>query len=159
MKQIRLENNTGNSNKFYEMEEQNNGEFIAKWGRIGNSIYPQQKVYPMSDWDKVYNSKINKGYHKIPSKGNGSHMQYSQGGKRLKDVLDEKPIDRVFWDNMFDKMNMLLSHIEKAKGPSMSIDDKEYRWVQDRIEYWNAEERLLSSHEMEQANHYWKKYK
>jgi predicted DNA-binding WGR domain protein len=156
MKQIRLENNTGNSNKFYEMEEQNNGEFIAKWGRIGNSIYPQQKVYPMSDWDKVKNSKINKGYHKIPSKSNGSHMKYSQGGKRLKDVLDDKSIDRVFWDNMFSKLKTLQDKIE-ATNPS--IDDPELRWVSDRIEYWLSEERLLTPQEMSVANHYWKKYK
>ena len=80
-------------------------------------------------------------------------------GKRLKDVLDDKLPNKTFWDKMFAKMNTLLVAMEKAKGPSMSIDDKEYRWVSDRIEYWVAEERLLTSHEMEQANHYWKKYK
>ena len=83
-------------------------------------------------------------------------------GSRLVDVLDDlgtDPVHREFWEKVFNKMQLLLVTIEKAKGPSMSIDDKEYRWVQDRIEYWNAEERLLSSHEMEQANHYWKKHK
>tara|TARA_Y100001963_G_scaffold132872_1_gene191947 strand:+ start:598 stop:855 length:258 start_codon:yes stop_codon:yes gene_type:complete len=83
-------------------------------------------------------------------------------GSRLVDVLDDlgtDPVHREFWEKVFNKMQLLLVTIEKAKGPSMSIDDKEYRWVQDRIEYWNSEERLLSSHEMEQANHYWKKYK
>ena len=44
---------------------------------------------------------------------------------------------------------LLLEVIEEAKGPSMSIDDKEYRWVSDRIEYWNAEERTLTSEEIE----------
>jgi len=78
---------------------------------------------------------------------------------RLVDVLDTDITDRVFWEKMFTKMNLLLEVIEKAKGPSMSIDDKEYRWVSDRIEYWNAEERVLSSEEMNLANHYWKKYK
>ena len=83
-------------------------------------------------------------------------------GSRLVDVLDDlgtEPAHREFWEKIFNKMKLLLVTIEKAKGSKMSIDDKEYRWVSDRIEYWNAEERLLTSHEMEQANHYWKKYK
>ena len=68
MKKIRLENTQNNSNKFYEMEEQSNGEFIAKWGRIGNSIYPAQKNYPMSEWDNILNKKLKKGYSMKSSK-------------------------------------------------------------------------------------------
>ena len=79
-------------------------------------------------------------------------------GTRLKDVLDDKVLNREFWNKMFAKMNTLLVAIESAKGPSMSIDDTEYRWVSDRIEYWNAEERILSKQEMQIANLYWKKY-
>ena len=80
-------------------------------------------------------------------------------GKRLKDVLDDKLPNKTFWDKMFAKMNTLLVAMEKAKGPSMSIDDKEYRWVSDRIEYFNAEERLLSKEEMVKANELWLQYK
>ena len=79
-------------------------------------------------------------------------------GTRLKDVLDDKVLNREFWNKMFAKMNTLLVTIESAKGPGMSIDDTEYRWVSDRIEYWNAEERILSKQEMQIANLYWKKY-
>ena len=155
MKKVRLENTKGNYNKFYEMEEQGNGEFIASWGRIGSSVYPAQKNYPMSDWDKVFNAKINKGYHKIPSKSNGSHMK---SGKRLKDVLDEKMVNKPFWDSMFAKMNTLLVAMESKKG-NYDIDDPEIRWVTDRVEYWNSEERILTPDEMKKANQYWKIYK
>jgi len=55
-------------------------------------------------------------------------------------------------------MNLLLEHMKKAKG-NYDIDDPEIRWVEDRIEYWNSEERLLSPEEMGVANHYWKRYK
>ena len=81
-------------------------------------------------------------------------------GSRLVDVLDDNldPNIREFWNKMFAKMNTLLVAIESAKGPGMSIDDTEYRWVTDRIEYWNSEERLLSKDEMETANKLWKKY-
>ena len=82
-------------------------------------------------------------------------------GTRLVDVLDEKGVNpkyREFWNKMFAKMNTLLVAIESYKGPSMSIDDTEYRWVQDRIEYWNAEERLLNKEDMTIANELWRKY-
>ena len=79
-------------------------------------------------------------------------------GKRLKDVLDDKLVDKPFWDSMFAKMNTLLLAMETAKG-NYDIDDPEIRWVSDRVEYWNSEERILTKDEMQTANMYWKKYK
>ena len=78
-------------------------------------------------------------------------------GKRLVDVLGEQSLDLKFWNRMFAKMNKLLVAMEKAKG-NYDIDDPEIRWVSDRIEYWNSEERLLTKDEMDIANVYWKKY-
>jgi len=81
-------------------------------------------------------------------------------GSRLVDVLDDKgvgPEARKFWNKMFAKMNTLLVTMESKKG-NYSIDDPEIRWVSDRVEYWNSEERILTPQEMSQANHYWKKY-
>ena len=80
-------------------------------------------------------------------------------GTRLKDVLDNKVVDKKFWDMMFGKFKKLATAIEMFKGPSMSIDDIEYRWVNDRIEYYEGEERLLTKSEMEHANELWNKYK
>ena len=79
-------------------------------------------------------------------------------GTRLVDVLEDKldPKVREFWRKMFAKMNTLLISIEKTNP---SIDDAELRWVSDRIEYWNSEERILTKDEMQIANLYWKKYK
>ena len=76
-------------------------------------------------------------------------------GKRLKDVLDDNTINTDFWRKIFAKMNQLLVRIESTNP---SIDDLELRWVSDRIEYWNSEERLLTKSEMQIANLYWKKY-
>ena len=45
-------------------------------------------------------------------------------------------INRKFWDMMFGKMKKLGTAIEMAKGPGMSIDDMEYRWVDDRIKHY-----------------------
>ena len=77
-------------------------------------------------------------------------------GTRLKDVLDDTVLDRKFWNSIFAKMNQLLIKIENTNP---SIDDVELRWVSDRIEYWNSEERILTKDEMQIANLYWNKYK
>ena len=79
-------------------------------------------------------------------------------GSRLVDVLDEKLPDKLFWDKIFAKLGLLQAKIESYKGPSMSIDDTEYRWVTDRIEYYESEERVLMKEEMKVANKMWKKY-
>ena len=63
-------------------------------------------------------------------------------GTRLKDVLDDTVLDHKFWNGIFAKMNQLLIKIENTNP---SIDDVELRWVSDRIEYWNSEERILTN--------------
>tara|TARA_B100000287_G_C20315305_1_gene655526 strand:+ start:307 stop:555 length:249 start_codon:yes stop_codon:yes gene_type:complete len=78
-------------------------------------------------------------------------------GNRLVDVLDDTVLDTKFWNKIFAKMNTLLVAMESAKG-NYDIDDPEIRWVTDRIEYWNGEERILTKDEMQIANLYWKKY-
>ena len=77
-------------------------------------------------------------------------------GTRLKDVLDDKVFNKDFWDKMFKKMRLLLIKIENTNP---SIDDVDLRWVSDRIEYYEVEDRLLSKEEMKTANDLWKKYK
>jgi len=77
---------------------------------------------------------------------------------RLVDVLDETLPDKLFWEKVFAKLGLLQAKIENYKGPSMSIDDTEYRWVTDRLEYWTSEERILIKEEMKVANKMWNKY-
>lgn len=49
-----------NSNKFYNMFEQSDGNFRVEWGRVGYK--GEQTIYPMKQWDKKYQEKIKKGY-------------------------------------------------------------------------------------------------
>ena len=62
------------------------------------------------------------------------------------------------------KLKKLGTAIEMKKGSSMSIDDAEYRWVDDRIKMMekikNGVEggRMLSKSEMTAANALWKVY-
>ena len=72
---------------------------------------------------------------------------------------DKKYINLEFWNPIFQKMGLLLDRISDFKGPEMSIDDTEYRWVNDRIEYFNADERVLTKDEMRVANNLWLQYK
>ena len=80
-------------------------------------------------------------------------------GTRLKDVLDDKVFNKDFWDIVFGKLKKLGTAIEMKYGPEMNIDDLDYRWVNDRIEYYESEERLLSKEEMVKANDLWNKFK
>ena len=78
-------------------------------------------------------------------------------GSRLVDVLDDKPTFQK-WREIFGKMRKLGTAIEMSKGPGMSIDDLDYRWVNDRIEHFDKRKRLLTKDEMTIANNLWKKY-
>ena len=80
-------------------------------------------------------------------------------GTRLKDVLDDKVLDRKKLDIIFGKLKKLGTAIEMHYGPKMNIDDKDYRWVNDRIEYYQNDDRLLTKEEMKYANNLWKHYK
>ena len=66
------------------------------------------------------------------------------------------------YDTLWGKVNMklkkLATAIEMYYGPSMDIDNQEYRWIDDRIKYYEMNDRLLTKQEMSIANLYWKKY-
>ena len=78
--------------------------------------------------------------------------------KRLKDVLDDKIFNKDKWNIIFGKLKKLGTAIEMYFGPSMNIDQPDYRWVNDRIEYFDKKKRLLTKDEMTIANNLWKKY-
>ena len=67
-------------------------------------------------------------------------------------------IDRKFWDMVFGKLKKLGTAIEHYYGGDMDIDNQEYRWIDDRIKYYEKNDRLLTKQEMSIANLYWKKY-
>ena len=67
-------------------------------------------------------------------------------------------IDRKFWDMVFGKLKKLGTAIEMYYGGDMDIDNMEYRWVDDRIRYYENDYRLLTKQEMQIANLYWNKY-
>ena len=74
----------------------------------------------------------------------------------MKPSKKKKTINLEFWNKVFAKMNTLLIVIENTNP---SIDDIDLRFVSDRVEYWNSEERILNREEMEKANKLWLQYK
>ena len=67
----------------------------------------------------------------------------------------EKIFNKSFWDKMFKKMRLLLIKIERTNP---SIDDTDLRWVSDRCEYYESEERILTKDEMLVANNLYRKF-
>ena len=70
---------------------------------------------------------------------------------------DKKRINLEFWNKIFGKMVVLFDLMTELKG-DYDIDDPEVRWVTDRIERFNADERLLTKREMRIANDLWIQY-
>tara|TARA_B100000401_G_C52672909_1_gene655842 strand:+ start:676 stop:912 length:237 start_codon:yes stop_codon:yes gene_type:complete len=71
---------------------------------------------------------------------------------------DKPKFDKSVWDVIFGKLKKLGTAIEMYYGDKMNIDEPDYRWVQDRIEYYESEDRLLSKEEMNTANDMWRQY-
>ena len=69
---------------------------------------------------------------------------------------DKPKFDKSVWDIIFGKLKKLGTAIEMYYGEKMNIDEPDYRWVQDRIEYYESEDRLLSKEEMNTANDMWR---
>ena len=70
----------------------------------------------------------------------------------------KKIFNKEKWNLIFGKLKKLGTAIEMYWGPSMDIDNVEYRWVNDRIKYYEKKGRLLNRDEMKIANFYWNKY-
>ena len=80
-----------NNNKYYNMEDNGNGTFTVKYGRVGGR--ETEKTYAISDWNKVYNSKVKKGYKDV------TELRKKQASKEYK-PLDDKEIQNLIDDLM-----------------------------------------------------------
>ena len=65
----------------------------------------------------------------------------------------------TFWGGVMMKLKKLGTAIEMYYGEKMNIDDVDYRWVDDRINYLQSEGRKLNKDEMIYANSLWNKFK
>ncbi len=102
-------------------------------------------------WIKRHTEKQMKEYYKKYGKPKGVFMKPTD---RQYNWADNKS----FWREMFGKLRKLGTAIEMKLGSSMDIDNPDYRWVSDRIEYFDEKQRLLTKAEMDTANALWRKY-
>lgn len=79
----------GNNNKFYNMFPQGDS-LVVEWGRVGAT--PQKTTYPISKWNSLYRSKVNKGYKDITDlvKENTTKSDYlAIGDSRIESLFDK----------------------------------------------------------------------
>ena len=121
MKQVELIciNGDGNNNKFYKMTEQNNGTWLAEWGRVGYT--GQTQIYPMNQWDKKYNEKTKKGYQDITSLRSDAVSSFSYddvADKTVQKLLEtlHKYAKQAISDNYtISSSNVTVKQIEEAQ--------------------------------------------
>ena len=79
--------------------------------------------------------------------------------KPSKKKTAKRKFNKSKWDIIFGKLMKLGTAIEMYYGEKMNIDDVDYRWVDDRINYLQSEGRKLTADEMKKANYMWTRYK
>lgn len=151
MKQIYLENTTGSHNKFYQMTELVNSsaqlpEFEATWGAIG-STNSRTKRYSMSDWDRILNSKLAKGYVQVS----------------LDDEIKDFEKDEKWW-NIKEKLEKLNQRVAGYKSYiGFDTPEEERAWDTDRDNIVAIYQVFFNTGKIEKAhlkfaNKLWKKY-
>lgn len=99
-----FEDTSGSSNKFYLMvEDTGNATFTATWGAIGT--VGSSKVYPMSKWNSVFNTRIRHGYVNMtqaylagqtktePSQPKNNGKKYNMTGIRQTITVNGLPVN------------------------------------------------------------------
>ena len=141
MKNLYLENTSGHHNKFYHMIENKDGaSFTASWGRIGSQGRTQ--IYDMSEWDKIYNSKINKGYksqyHNKPHPNWIQGMSVAQRKKqgittvsppkkaKKKPKVIKKTANKIHYDVGNVDVEVNHSHMNKLRILKMTMENWDY---------------------------------
>ena len=107
-----------NNNKFYEMEQISDTEFVAKWGRVGGRS--DSKTYPMKDWDKKYKDKLHKG-SKEESYEDVTHL-------RTETINEDKSSNtKIKQDDLAiqnEKIKKLIIQLQQFAGQSVQTNYK-----------------------------------
>ena len=112
-------------------------------GKIGDKIKMSYFTEGEKRWIKRHTEKTFKEL--------GINMKSSENRNKM----DTRTIE--FWSNIFGKLGVLVDLMLECK-PNYDIDDPEIRWVDDRIKYWQTDDRMLTKDEMRVSNNLWKKY-
>ena len=121
MKSVYLENTNNHHDKFYHMIENKDGvSFTASWGRTGSNGRTQ--VYSMQEWDKIYDSKISKGYKDTTNEIQGKNVKVDHSHYKKLQVLSttmndweknngripmDSQVGRMFESNLYRVMDLM----------------------------------------------------
>ncbi|OJJ17618.1 ADP-ribose polymerase [marine bacterium AO1-C] len=94
-----------NNNKYYEMQENGDGTFTVRYGRVGGRATTQ--TYPVSQWNKKYNEKTRKGY------ADQTHL-FAESKEEIKLAdLDDKGVEKL--------INLLTQYANKSIGDNYNV--------------------------------------
>ena len=137
MKEIYLENTKNGHYKYYKMIQISASEWIAEYGKIGNS--PQRTTYNMNLWDKKYVEKRNKGYIEV------SASQTPKVNIKSEDII-------------LEKLNIIKNVVEA----DMQDLPQDYHKVDikrvDSLIYKHEHLDTLTKSELQELNEIYKKY-
>ncbi len=94
-----------NNNKYYEMQENGDGTFTVRYGRVGGRATTHS--YPVSQWNKKYNEKTRKGYT------DQTHL-FAESKEEIKLAdLDDKGVEKL--------INLLTQYAKKSIGDNYNV--------------------------------------
>lgn len=113
-----------NNNKYYEMKQLNENQFISEFGRVG--YHPQKHTWPMRKWESTYNSKLKKGYKDVTDfrvvAGTGSSLGMG--------IPTDSPIVQKIFETLLAATSQSVS-----KNYNMSIEKVTQQMVDDAQGY------------------------
>lgn len=118
-----------NNNKFYRMNDLNNGTFAVEYGRIGES-HVATGTYPISQWKKKYDEKIRKGYKDVSDyKKVGDNTTLNLGDPALQLFYDtflaytKNNVKRNYTINVGAVTKMMLDDAQGILNSMLTSDD------------------------------------
>jgi len=121
-----------NNNKYYDMYDLGDGTFKAVWGRV--DVTEQSKIYDIYEWDKIYHSKVKKGYKDVTH----LHADKPTGSNGLNILSSDKHVQELIttlqgYANQTVKANYTVS----AKGVTQAQVDEAQRIVDSLVSVVN----------------------
>ena len=152
---VYLTNTNNHHDKFYHMIENKDGtSFTASWGMAGSNS--RTKIYNITEWDKIYTNKINKGY-KIPTNGTQGMsvaQRKKQGITTVQPLVQpkkakKKPKDVEVYHPHQDKLKILrtaMENFQHGEGRNLPMDSKRGRLFE--ADLYKVDELLIEGKEI-----------
>ncbi|MEM1094342.1 MAG: ADP-ribose polymerase [Bacteroidota bacterium] len=109
-----------NNNKFYDMQDLDNGTFEVTYGRVGNR--PSIRHYPITQWDKKYREKVRKGYRDVTglfaevSNAVPAYAVSDPAVKRLMDDLERYANDAIAYHYTVSAGQVTQQQVDEAQA-------------------------------------------